>query len=210
MAASALTVGALIQSNASSLGSPLSVHKQRLADYLNNIGAVPQLFSFLNDPELLDVYRAKSKSLTAVGYRQHDAKFYFCDQNQAAVFPLALKNTSEGIMDISALFFRKNTTGKWQYCSTLSSFHFDAIARTVSQFEIKPDQKVLTELFVPVIAKSKNSATGAITTAKGSMELKVLVGEQKTKLDFCFKQNQEVLFAENFISRHTLSCEKLA
>ncbi len=210
MAASALTVGALIQSNAPSLGSPLSTHKQRLTDYLNNIGAIPQLFSFLNDPELLNVYQSKSKSLTDVGYRQHDAKFYFCDKNQTAAFPLSLKNTSAGIIDISALFFRKNAAGKWQYCSSLSSFHFDAIARAVSEFEIKPDQKVLTELFVPVITKSEHAADGIITTAKGTMKLKVLVQEQKTTLEFSLKQNKEILFAENFISRHTLSCDSLA
>jgi hypothetical protein len=210
LAASALTVGAFIQSSTPALSRPLSTHKQQLTDFLENIGAVPLFISFLNDPELLTIYQKKSKSLTDMGYRLHDAKLYFCDEDQVAIFPLALKNDSLGIMDLSTLFLRKNVTGKWQYCNTMSSFHFDAIAQVVSQFKTKPDQKSLTELFVPVLAKSENPIPGTILTAKGAMNLKVLIGDQKTTLEFSLEQNRKTLFAQNLISRHTLSCATLA
>jgi hypothetical protein len=201
LAASTLSLGAVIQSKASAFFASSSGQDENFLSYISQTSAIPQNLVFLDDQKLEAVYSERSRGFTSLGYRNLNGKFYLLDGGSLALFPLALKNRESGIIDISAVFVRKNLSGNWQYCTTFSSFHFAAIKQAVAELVSDKSRKELARLITPVLPSLKSFTAGRVETVGGKMDLIVNVDSERTTLDFKLIKGETPLIARSFTNK---------
>jgi hypothetical protein len=210
LATSTLTLGALLQSKAGVLMNSLSVQEMNFVSYIDISRAITQNVGFLDDEQLEVIYKAKTRSLTTLGYRNLTNEFYLLDGKQMALFPLVLKNRETGVVDICGLFFRKNIKGGWDYCTTFSGFHFDAIKRAVGELAMTQSQKELANLIIPTVSSPKYFVPGRITTVGGFMDLLVKIEDGYNTLDFKLSKGENHLITKVFTKKNDRKAGTLA
>lgn len=203
LAASTLSLGAIIQSRAAILLDSSSAQDKNFTQYLDLVGAVSEHLVFLDDQKLLELYEFKSKTLRSLGYRSPNNKFYVVEHQNLTVFPLKLQSQEAGVIDISLLFFKKNVTGNWQYCTTFNGYHLAAISKVVDSLSVNPVRQQMADLILPVLQPAKYLRSGYVETIGGQMDLVVRVGISETVLDFKLRNMMQIWF-QRFLLFNTL------
>lgn len=198
----ALGVGSISSALASAETNTNSV-ENNLHQYLSAVGARGE-FKFLCDDQLRTGYDLKSTSYFKSGYKSYGLKYYFCSQQSVAICPLVLTTENSGIIDLTVLFFRKNSSDIWEYSNTFSGFHLESIVRTLPDLNQNYSTVQLADLLVPVKSLPGKMIPDTIFTKTGSLRLVVRIEDQKTLIDFSITEKNSQIFAKNSLSNHGL------
>ena len=210
LAASTLSLGAIIHSKASSVGFFNSIQEQNFFNYVDHAEGVSQSLFLLDDQPLLDLYSVTSKQWKDLGYHNTTNKFYYLGRSGVAMFPLFLEGGDAGTIDVSALFFEKNPAGIWKSAATFSGYHFDALNQALGNLSVKPERAELARLITPVLSKSREFVSGSIQTLGGRLELITRIGKDTTSLDFKLVQGNRLLLSSVFKASEKASVGRLA
>ena len=201
---SVLSVAGAVKASATPV-SFLPLQQQWLAKYLTAIGAHPVNHWLAQDQDLNRQLQTASASFLKSGYRALGTTHYYCNNDQVAVFPLALHAPETGMIDLAVLFFTKNTAAHiWKYTRTFSGFDLEAIVRAMEHIGMPTHEQQAIDRFVPVYEVPHQRRPYTILTATGKLELKVTLNTQETHLDMKVIENRITLLDSRFISKHTL------
>lgn len=210
LAASTLSLGAIIQSRASSIGFSPTLPEQNFLNYVDRVGGVAQSIYLLDDQKLSNLFTACSSRLVDIGFRNTTNKFYLLSQSGVVMLPLFLEVAAIGVIDVGAVFFCRDQTGTWKNCATFSGFHFEAINQAVAGLVNIPGRVQLANLITPVLSNAKEFVPGCIETIGGKMVLTTRIGESTTTMDFQLIQGNTALLSSVFTAGNKVSESRLA
>lgn len=197
-----LGVGSLVHNYSFATEKQQSNPENNLKCFLDAIGAV-SVFKLFSDETLLNSFQEKAKTFLATGYTQ-GSHLHFAANETIAILPLHLSPNKKDILDISVLFFRKNTDNEWKYCHTFSGFHLEALAQNLPHLTSLYNTGQLTRLIVPDIHRRHSKEADTIFTESGSLQLSVRIDDGTTTVNLVLKETDAVVMAKNFDSSHSL------
>lgn len=204
LCASVLSVAGTVKALATPV-SFLPLQQQWLAKYLTAVGAHPVNHWLAPDQDLNRQLQAASASFFKSGYRALGTTHYYCNNDQVAVFPLALYAAETGMIDLAVLFFTKNTAAHiWKYTHTFSGFDLEAVGKAMERLGTPTHMQQAIDRFVPVYEVPYQRRPFTFQTAAGMLQLKVILDSQKAWLDVKVVENRTTLLDSRFISKHTL------
>lgn len=182
----------------------LPLQQQWLAKYLTDVGAYPVNNWLAPDQDLNRQLQTASASFLKSGYRALGTTHYYCNNDQVAVFPLALHAPDTGMIDLAVLFFTKNTAAHiWKYTRTFSGFDLEAIVRAMEHIGMPTHKQQAIDRFVPVYEVPHQRRPFTFQTASGMLHLKVILDAQKIWMDVKVIEDRTTLLATRFVSNHT-------
>jgi hypothetical protein len=182
----------------------LPLQQQWLAKYLTAVGARLVNHWLAPDQDLNRQLQTASASFIKSGYRALGTTHYYCNNDQVAVFPLALHAPETGMIDLAALFFTKNTADHlWNYTHTFSGFDLEAVGRAMEQLGRPIHEQQALDQFVPVYEVPHQRRPFTFRTASGMLQLKVTLDSEKIWLDVKVVEYRTTLLAIRFVSNPT-------
>ena len=141
------------------------------------------------------------------GYQQENNRFYYCSESDACFFyPLYLRNSHAGLIDILLPVYRRNSNGNWQLAATLTGFELEAMIHVADN--ITDPEIDLRALLMPEIAATKrdNKEDHRISTQLGSIAVRTRLTALSASTEINVTTATATIFSGSFISRHNLTC----
>lgn len=167
------------------------------------IGARRRPVTLFGPAALQGQIEATNAFLASCGYLSEDASVYFSPNRTHCFYPLVLRRSEAGLLDMLVPVFRVGADGSWQKVTVLTSYQIEALARAAAA--LSETELPLADLLLPL--RLAHDGKSGYESRHGRVRINNRMRKGRAHTTITVQNGRETAYEAAFASQHDLTVQ---